>query len=727
MKIKTHSARDLGRLCLVSLAVLTLVSCGGGGGSAGTASGGNLSGGSSGGTSTGTGSGTSSGSTASNATVSTGQLGVAMVTSAGAETNSLSGGQTGTVKATFKSAAGAALSNAVVKFTASDSSLVDFTPASGSALTDANGVAVINVKPRDFSSAGALTITASASTGSVSGSATTNIAVGAAPLSVGALAFSPAPSGSLAAFSTATLSIPVTSNGQPVDKVSGLTVTSLCVGDGTATIVIGSLSNGIQSATYTNNGCLRGTDTITAAIGTSSKTITLPVSSANIGAIQFVGSNLTGTSMVLKGSGGLGRLEAAQLTYKVVDQNNNPLAGVDVNFRATTTTGGLTVQPVKGTTDASGVVRTTVSSGTIPTPVRVIAEASRNNLTLSGLSDALTITTGFPIQKNMSLSPDAYNFEGWGFDNEIAKVTVLLADQYGNPVSDGTTVNFVTEGGAIGSSAQGACNTTNGGCTVQLRSQDFRPANGRVTVLAYVQGLEDFVDANGDGQYSCTSFVGPDGVVPPVYRPLVDTCVSGGESFTDQGDPFLDTGVATWDPADVTSPSSLDGNYDVARGDQPFPYGHTAFTPNGDGKWGLNYIRRSIEMVFSGSNATLIRQVCNGTAVDNKSCRDWTSSDGNPMVLNGVAGASCSNQPLVFRLTDLHNNPLPAGTTVSSADGDKIGPLTIFPSVVPSINAIGGSYHQMVIKTDAGCASGGFTLKVKTPKGMETGFAFRSN
>jgi hypothetical protein len=169
---------------------------------------------------------------------------------------------------------------------------------------------------------------------------------------VGTLSFAPAPTGRLPAFSTVALNIPVTSGGQPATASTGLSLTSLCVGDGTATLVPGAISNGVQLATYTNNGCVRGRDVITASIGNSSQTIGIDVSAANIGTIQFSGSSLSGTSIVLKGSGGQGRSESAQLTYRVVDQQGNGLAGVDVDFSATTSTGGLTVSPTRATTDA---------------------------------------------------------------------------------------------------------------------------------------------------------------------------------------------------------------------------------------------------------------------------------------------------------------------------------------------------------------------------------------
>ena len=51
---------------------------------------------------------------------------------------------------------------------------------------------------------------------------------------------------------------------------------------------------------------------------------------------------------------------------------------------------------------------------------------------------------------------------------------MLLADQYGNPVPDGAPVIFQTNLGAVGSSSKGACNTVNGGCSVDFRTQDPR-------------------------------------------------------------------------------------------------------------------------------------------------------------------------------------------------------------------------------------------------------------
>ncbi len=707
------------RFTACAVFTIALASCGGGGGSPGNTGGTGTSAG------TPTGSGTGTGTTPGTGTAPTASpsLTLSLADSSGAATNTLSGGQKGIVRATFRDGSGAVLANAIVKYTASDNTLVQFSPVSASALTDASGVAVISVQPKDFASDGALTITADAILGLKAGTNSVNIKVGAASLTVGTLSLAPAPASSLPAFSTVTLNVPVTSNGQPVSTAPGLVLTSLCQGDHTATLLPGAVSNGVLSATYTNLGCTRLTDTITAAIGSSIQTISVGVDTANIGTIRFTGSDISGSSLVLKGSGGLDRKESALVTFKVVDLTNVGLAGVVVNFKATTTTGGLTVLPASATTDINGNVSTTVASGGIPTPVKVIAEATQNGKTISGLSDALTVSTGLPIQKAMSLSVDKYNIEGLDYDGEITNITLRMADQYGNPISDGTTINFVTEGGAVGFSSQGACNTVNGSCTVPLVSQAFRPANGRVTVLAYAQGIEDFVDSNGDGQYSCTDFTAATSTngAPLIYRPLVDSCNSGGEPFLagDMGDPFLDAGSLA-PTTGVATNGTWDGQYQSANGDLPFPFNSASFNAAGNGKWGINYIRRSAEIVFSGSSAILIRQDCSSG-----NCVDWTGP--NPQTIQGVAGTGCSSQVLTFRLVDVNNNPLPAGTAVSAADADKLTPQTLYPDKVLSSNSVGGTLHSISIKPEAACAAGSFTIKTATPKGNGSAFFFKSN
>lgn len=706
--VATSTAPFLRTAALTLIAAAVLSACGGGGGDPGAVPAASGSGGTGG-------TGGSGGTTPVTPPVPVAtetKVSVVMLDGSGNAVSSLSGGQTATLKATVLTPAGKPAAGAIVQFAAATDGLVSFTPDTGSALTDANGVAVVTLKPASYTVSGAVAVSATSVVEGKTGSAGVNLAVGAAPLTVGTLGFVDPPKASLPAFSTLALKIPVSSGGKAATESTGLVLSSLCVGDGTATLVPSGMSDGIQVATYTNNGCTRPRDIITASIGNSSQTIALDVSAANIGAVQFSESSQNGTSIVLKGSGGQGRSESAQLTYRVVDQQGKGLAGVVVDFSATTDIGGLKVSPARATTDASGNVSTMVSSGTIPTPVRVLASASRNGATITGLSDTLIVSTGLPIQRSMSMSAEHYNIEGGNIDGTRVKITVRLADQYGNPVSKGTAVNFVTEGGAVGTPAQGGCVTDEDGCFVELVSQNFRPADGRVTVLAYVQGIENFIDLNGDGQYSCTNYVDAAGQVPATYRPLVDTCVSGGEPFPvkedDMGDPFLDTQLS-------------DGEYNALVGDKPFPYGHTTYTKEGNGKWGLNYLRSAIEVVFSGSYAK-ITEVCR-----NGACVGTAHTGGATIAIPGAAGAGCAPQAMAVRLTDEKNNPLPFETTVAVVSPNKLAVAGVSPATIPSTTGMGGTIHQFTVTPDAACAAGDFTLQTKTPAGKITEFKFTAN
>ena len=682
-------------LALTACLALTLSACGGGGGSPGNIGNGPITG---------------------NPELPVApKIAMTIVDGADKPITTLSGGQSANVRVTVTDSRGAIVKGEIVTFTANP--LLAFTP--GSAVTDDKGVAVVQVKPASNTSAGAAAVIGTVVVASQTATATVNLTVGASPLVVTSIS-AVAPPARLPAFSTVALNIALTTGGLPASISTGLTLSSLCTGDGLATIVLGSLAGGVQTATYTNNGCLRGTDIITAAVGNSVQTTSLVVDSASIGTIQFVGSDLQGTSIVIKGSGGLGRQESALLTYRVLDQNNQGLAGVDVDFSASTNTGGLTVAPSKGTTDATGRVTTTVSAGTIPTPVRVFAQASRNGKTISGLSDTLTVSTGLPIQKFMSLSSDSLNIEGWERDGTVANVSVRMADQYGNPISDDTAVSFITEGGAVGSSLRGACITKDGGCSVQFRSQEFRPLNGRVTVLAYVQGLENFTDSNGDGQYTCTSTSNAPGTI---YRPLLDTCISGGESFVDQGDPFLDVGLIT-SVVGLHAQGrygSLDGSYDNPNGDLPVPYERTTYSAAGNNKWGLNYIWRSTEITLSGKTSYIKRQVCDGTTP----CRDWVASDGIENIVVTSTPTGCTAVNVALRVYDLHNNPLPSGTTVSVVDADEVATSTMAPGIVPSTADIGGTIHMFTVKPDLQtCKLGSFGFRTSTPFGNGTVHTF---
>jgi hypothetical protein len=174
------------------------------------------------------------------------------------------------------------------------------------------------------------------------------------------------------------------------------------------------------------------------------------------------------------------------------------------------------------------------------------------------------------------------------------------------------------------------------------------------------------------------------------------------------GDPFLDT-----------VPDG--GAYDALAGDRPFPYGHASYTAQGDGKWGLNYLRSSIELVFSGSYARITELCRNGA------CVAAAYRDGATIAIPGAAGAGCAPQQIAVRLTDANNNPLPFETTVSVVSANKLSVAGVSPAAIPSTRSPGGTVHQFTVTPDAACAAGDFSLQTKTPTGKITEFKFTAN
>ncbi|MBN2646287.1 MAG: Ig-like domain-containing protein [Thiotrichales bacterium] len=218
--------------------------------------------------------------------------------------------------------------------------------------------------------------------------------------------------------------------------------------------------------------------------------------------IQFLSA--TPNLISLKGTGGVGYGESSQVRFKVVDNAGNPVQGARVEFRLTTEVGGLTLAQTEAVSNLSGEVSTNVLAGTIPTPVRVTARITLDdNQTLFVQSDLLTVTTGIPDQNSMSLSLETFAPEAFKVDGVAVPITIRLADRNNNPVPDGTVVNFTTEGGRIGTTeSDGSCVTEDSTCTVTWTSQNPRPADHRVQIIAYAIGHESFYDRNADGVFN---------------------------------------------------------------------------------------------------------------------------------------------------------------------------------------------------------------------------------
>lgn len=592
---------------------------------------------------------------------------------------------------------GAPVPNAVVKFDSSDEDAVVFKPAS-TALTDDAGVATVAVAPASLSTAGAYTLSASVVVNSQALAASYNVAVGATQIALGTLA---AEQSTLSAYGTTVLSVPI--QGVPASTPVTVRFSTTCASQSPARATITALAtsvDGVARATYVDKGCA-GNDLVTATVdGTSvTRTLSLAVQSPKVANIQFVSATpmviaLSGTGGVQGPGTGVPFPEVSVVRFQVVDESGNPYpTPTDVTLRLSNDTGGLLLDGVPGPlvkkTDAEGFVQVAVQSGSIPTPLWVIATAGSGSSAVVTNSVQLAVSTGQPIQSRFSMSAEYYNLEGWSYDGETVPVTVIAADSMGNPVPDGTPISFVAGAGSIDANCQTGVATgrplpgdgTPGICSVPIRSQGVRPPNGRLRVAAYAVGEEHYEDLNSNNRYDV------------------------GEPFFDQGYLFLDR--------------NENGSYQA--GERIIPYlsaqtgscGTNPLTPSVpgtcDGAWGRAHVRQQATFVFSGSFAHF------------RSSPSFASPNVSDIPTSYSLGAGCSAR-ISFWMQDLNGNPMPYGTRikldVSGAQG-----LTLVPAgeqKVGSTTAVGGTLHTFVVAAptaEGKCLGGGPVLiRATTPK-----------
>ncbi|MEW7998448.1 MAG: hypothetical protein AB2786_05605 [Candidatus Thiodiazotropha endolucinida] len=326
-------------------------------------------------------------------------------------------------------------------------------------------------------------------------------------------------SGSGSSFNAGTLDIAVTSlaaggqttvtatladsAGNLYQEVANVSFNTDCFSTGLATIDTPvAASGGVVTATYVAQGC-SGADSVRATVtvngDTTTATGTINVQPAEIGSMEFISAEPS-----LIGLRGVGLTEVARVSFRVLDQNGNPVTQQRVNFRLSTDVGGARIAEGAETavSDVNGLVGTDIKSGTIPTAVRVTASLDANPL-ISTQSDGLIISTGISDQNSMTLGPEIFNPETWVINGVEIALTVHAADHFNNPVPDGASVYFTTEGGQI----QSQCQIENGRCSVNWTSSNPRPQEndvpdgmaGRITILASMLGEESFIDANGNG------------------------------------------------------------------------------------------------------------------------------------------------------------------------------------------------------------------------------------
>ena len=514
----------------------------------------------------------------------------------GAATNAISASGFTTLNVTLTSPSGAPLPNQLIVVSGDDAQ-VKF-PEGASGLTNAAGVASIKVARASLSAngAGALTVTYSYKVGSIqsypNGSApptkdvvistyvgyqlaTANIEL--VNLDVG--------SPTLDAYGTRQVSVQANFNGKPSTTPVQVNFTATC--GKISPVTASTNSAGIVTTSYSavdsageaqsTQGCSGKTVEISAStIGAAVATKSLNIKGAPATSISFVSA--TPERIFLANSGG--KDTQSSVVFKLVNARGEALLGQDVVLTLKTLNGGIpkasfgtvgNLAAITVPTDSNGRVSVPVFSGSVPTNV-VVNAALKSNPGVQTDSAALTIASGRPAQARVSLSIEKFALEGFNVDGDESTVTMSLADRQGNPVPDGTAVNFVTEGGVMippicttGSKAPGDSQ-----CTVKIRTQNPRPQSitpriGRVSILAYAAGEENFDDRNFNNVYDA------------------------GESFTDLGTAYRD-----------------DNENKMFDNDAEFSVPRTGATPqNGDGVWGAADVREQRIMIFSTSTAVI--------------------------------------------------------------------------------------------------------------------------
>lgn len=587
-----------------------------------------------------------------------------------------------TATATVLNASGAAVSGQVVAFS-TVSGLGTFNATS--ALTDASGKALVAVYPASGATSGADQVVATTTVNGVALTASQGFQLSSSTVTIASFT-SDVGTNSLSAYGQTNLTVSVAgaAAGTPVTA----TVSSVCVNKGKATLTPTSATttNGVATFTYKDQGCgaTDSADSLQAVLTGSAATssLSLKLTSPQVSSLSFISASPE--VIYLKGSG---FTESSTVTFQVVDVAGNPLPNQSVTLTATTQAGGLTLDPASlagpKLSDSNGRVSAIVNSGTVPTPVRVQASTTVGSTTISTVSSSLSVAVGLPSQLNFSLSQGTLNIEGFDIDGTPNTYNIIASDRLSNPVPAGTSINFVSEGGQVEGIKQIALVNGLARTTANFISASPRPANGRITIVAYALGEESFIDANGNNVYDC------------------------GESFQDLGDIYIDRAFnGIFDSAEdqfislattnsssctlpVTNPASplLGLNASIPS--------VTANAANGakgpDGIWGRAYVRRAAETVLSTSSARPVWLGAPSGLTSAATIALATDSSGIQSTFNVLGGStvqvSAAQGSLNFLISDANSvrlNPMAAGTTVSGTTTTDGWTVTASGGPVPS-------------------------------------------
>lgn len=417
----------------------------------------------------------------------------------------------------------------------------------------------------------------------------------------------------------------------------------------------------------------------------------------------------------IKGAGGTGASESSLVSFKVTSANGQPAAQQEVSFSLDTVVGGLSfangTANAQSLTNSQGIASVRVLSGTVPTPVRVVATAidADTKEVITSQSEQLTVNTGLPQQLGFSLSTTVFNPEAGDFNGETATITIRASDSFGNPAPDDTAVNFTTEGGGITS----PCLTKNGTCSVVWTSQTARVPDHRITILAYALGHETFFDTNGNNIFDDAD-ISKDINGTPVTdlacltnSGVAKKCTGNGmdieaylpSGFSDLGDAFRDDNEdGIWNLGEKYLNTKNSDTYLSADGKFNGPQCESTLC--GKDQANKTYIRKALVMSMSGSQA-YISVMQDGVLLP-------SVNDIKPVAVGA------SSEFVVF-VHDSANQIMPATTSIELCVDCAGAPKTF---EVPNTVYAKGSLGSPLKFTASANAS--VSVKVTTPKNVVT-------
>ncbi|TSA15186.1 MAG: hypothetical protein D4R79_01435 [Comamonadaceae bacterium] len=659
---------------------------------------------------------------------------------ANAVTNTIGSSGLTTLKAILKFSDGTPVSQKRIDITA-DLTKITF-PEGSSQLTDSLGVATVKVTRASATVGGAGTLAgaASISGSNAAGAPVTTVVTGGVDYSVGAVVGAATltldtfdvGAASLAAYGTRQISVRAMLGTSVASSVQ-VSFSSSCGQLSPATAPTN--SSGIATASFTATdiagttvstlGCGGKTvDISVSAVGASTVSKSVSVLAAPATNLSFVvPTDASKSRIYLANSGGATQ---AMVQFLLSNARGEALPGQEVLVSLKTLNGGTpkatfgtvgNVAPVSLTTDSLGKVSVPVFSGTVPTNVLVNA-ALVSNLSIKTDSSVVVIASGRPVQSRVSLVPAKHAIRGFNFDGATTTVTMSLADRQGNPVPDGTAVNFVSEAGVM---IPPTCVTGavpgDSQCTVTIRTQNPRPfaadatKNGYVSILAYTAGEEDFTDTNFSNTYDggdSFSLIGND--LGTAYRDDLATAnvTPGAFKLNADGTTSL---IPSWDG---TMYVHQPGEFAIPRAAEA---GGTTPLPNqGDGVWGAADVRGQVVIVFSTDDLLINNPV-------------WTGA-GDAQWNNGFVATG-----LTVIIQDLNGRSVPTGSSISVVVTDNTPKLPTDGAATPiygtcslvsqSHSAVPDSLEPLTLTLSLKqCASGDqVAITVTTPAGVKT-YAF---